>query len=172
MNEVCKAICQRRSIRSYQTTQIPDVEVKMIVECGLYAASSMGKQASKLLVIRDSQWIKELSACNASFTANPQADPFYGAPLLIIVLAAKENEKGKEDGSLIMANLMLSAYSLGIGSCWIHRAKEMIESECGQRLLQTMGIKGEWVGIANCILGYPSQDVKAAPRHEGRVAYL
>ena len=97
-------------------------------------------------------------------------DPFYGAPALMIVLADKECPTGIYDGSLVMGNLMLAAHALGLGSCWIHRAKEEFDSDAGKALLTQLGIEGEWEGIGHCILGYPAEELPAAPpRKENRL---
>ena len=92
---------------------------------------------------------------------------------MLIVLAKKDWPTGIYDGSLVMGNLMLAAHDLGIGSCWIHRAKEEFETEWGKELLKSLGIKEEYVGIGHCALGYVEGDEpKAAPRKENRVYYV
>ena len=100
-------------------------------------------------------------------------DPFYGAPAMLIVLAKKERPTYVYDGSLVMGNLMLAAHELGIGSCWIHRAKEEFESDWGRNLLRSLGVNGDYEGIGHCALGYADGDYPAAPaRNEGRVFYV
>ena len=69
-----------------------------------------------------------------------------------------------------MENLMLAANAVGLGSCWIHRAKEEFESEEGRELLRQLGISGDYEGIGHCILGYPAGDIPAEkPRKENWV---
>ena len=72
-----------------------------------------------------------------------------------------------------MGNLMLAAHSLGLGSCWIHRAKETFETEEFRELLEELGIQGEYEGIGHCVVGYPAGDTpKAAERKDGRIFYV
>ena len=100
-------------------------------------------------------------------------DPFYGAPAMLIVLAKNERPTYVYDGSLVMGNLMLAAHELGIGSCWIHRAKEEFESDWGRNLLRSLGVNGDYEGIGHCALGYADGDYPAAPaRNEGRIFYV
>ena len=79
-------------------------------------------------------------------------DPFYGAPVVLVVLAEKDWPTHVYDGSLVMGNLMLAAHTEGIGSCGIHRAKEEFESEEGKQILSDLGVTGEYEGIGHCIL--------------------
>lgn len=102
----------------------------------------------------------------------PGFDPFYGAPVVLIVLAEKDWINCVYDGSLVMGNLMLAAHSLGVGSCWIHRAKEEFESAEGKDILRSLGINGEYEGIGHCVIGYPAEPLpEAAPRKENHVFY-
>ncbi|MDO4634264.1 MAG: nitroreductase family protein, partial [Eubacteriales bacterium] len=100
-------------------------------------------------------------------------DPFYGAPAMIIVLADKERPTAVYDGSLVMGNLMQAADALGLGSIWIHRAKEEFESEEGKQLLKDLGIEGEWEGIGHCAVGYTDGEYpQAADRVSDRVYWV
>ena len=107
------------------------------------------------------------------FRSGTDTDPFYGAPVVLVVLADKNRPTCVYDGSLVMGNLMNAAASLGIGSCWIHRAKEVFASEEGKALLKKWGVEGDYEGIGHCVLGYPARDVpKAKPRKENYVYYV
>ena len=100
-------------------------------------------------------------------------DPFYGAPVVLVVLANKDVRTAVYDGSLVMGNLMLAAHEMGVSSCWIHRAKEMFESEEGKAILKDLGIEGNYEGIGNCILGYADCPApEARPRKENYVYYI
>ena len=97
-------------------------------------------------------------------------DPFYGAPTVIVVLADRSRPTWVEDGSLALGNLMNAAHALGLGSCWIHRAREVFDSPEGQALLHRWGLEGTYAGVGHCILGYPATDLPPAPpRKPGRV---
>ena len=104
-------------------------------------------------------------------TTSGHSDPFYGAPVVLVVLAEKARATRVYDGSLVMANLMLAAHSLGLGSCWIHRAKEEFETEQGKQLLQKLGITEEYVGVGHCIVGYPDGEAPKTPDRKPNRVY-
>ena len=164
MNEILACIKQRRSIRKFKPDLIPCEDMDAIIEAGLYAASGMGKQATKIIAVTNKKVRDELSDLNRQIGGwKPGFDPFYGAPVVLIVLGDKSWVNHVYDGSLVMGNLMLAAQALGIGSCWIHWAKEEFELPYGQELLQKLGIQGEWEGIGHCVLGYPEGPLPEAP---------
>lgn len=173
MNEILKALEERRSIRKYKSDMLPKETIQTIMNAGLYAPSSSGKQRSIIVAVTNSSLRNELSDMNRKIGGWKEGfDPFYGAPVVLIVLAEKADSAPECDGSLVMANLMLAAHSLGIGSCWIHRAKEEFESERGKEILKGLGITGDYVGVGYCILGYPAESPeKAAARKPGRIYF-
>lgn len=169
MNEVLKALKERRSCRSYKPDPIPQEILDQIMEAGTYAATGMGKQSPILIAVTDKETRDRLSRMNAA-VMGAAGDPFYGAPVVVIVLADRKIGTCLYDGSLVMGNLMLAAHALGIGSCWIHRATEEFDSEEGKELLRSLGIEGDYVGIGHCILGYPDGACRpAAPRKENYI---
>ena len=161
MNEAIKNLIERRSIRKYKSEQIKDEELNEILKAGEYAPSGMGLQSAKMVVIQNKETIQKLSKLNARIMGR-DADPFYGAPTLIVVLADKNRNTYLEDGSLVLGNLMNAAHSLGIGSCWIHRAKEEFETEEGKELLKEWNVPENYVGIGHCILGYTDGELPLA----------
>lgn len=175
MNEnaeiVLNALKTRRSIRKFKPDMPPEETVRKIMESGTFAASGRGLQASVIVEVRDPAVRNELSETNRRIGGwDAPFDPFYGAPLLLIVLAAKDRSTRVYDGSLVMGNLMLSAHVLGISSCWIHRAKETFEEPRWRAFLRERGVEGEYEGIGFCALGYadcPYPDV--IPRKPGRI---
>lgn len=172
MSDVLEAIKKRRSIRKYKDTMVPKEIIDKIIEAGTYAATGMGKQSPIIIAVTNKELRDKLSAMNAKIMGK-DADPFYGAPVVLIVLADKARPTYLYDGSLVMGNLMLEADALGIGSCWIHRAKEEFESEEGKEILRSLGIEGDYEGIGHCILGYADGPApKAAPRKESYVYYV
>lgn len=170
MNEVLKAIQERRSVRAYRPEQIKEEELNAILEAGTYAPTGMGMQSPKIVVIQDKETIQKLSKMNAQVMGT-NADPFYGAPTLLVVLADSSRPTYVEDGSLVMGSLMLAAHSLGVASCWIHRAKEVFASPEGREMLRQWGIPDTYVGVGNCILGYAQEGKigQAKPRKEDYV---
>lgn len=174
MNEVIKAMKERRSIRKFKAEMPPKADLEQIVEAGLYAANGRGKQAVITIAVTDKELRDKLSAVNNEIMGGPEGnDPFYGAPAILIVLANKEVPTAPYDGSLVMGNLMLAAHSLGLGSIGIHRAKEEFEMPEYQKLLKDLGIEGEWEGIGHCAVGYiDGENPAAAPRNDGRVFWV
>lgn len=174
MNEVIQAMLERRSCKSFDSSRVVEAEkLDQIVEAGLWAANGMGKQGTHLVVVQDPEDIKTLSKLNAAVMGS-KADPFYGATTVIVVLGDKSVGTHVEDGALTMGNLMLAAHALGVGSCWIHRAQQVFDSDEGKALLAKWGVEGDWRGVGHCVLGYPTEGYSkpAAKRNEGRVTYV
>ena len=171
MNETIKNLIERRSCRKYSTTQIKEEELNSVLKAGEYAPTGMGRQSPIILVLQNKEKIEKLSKLNAKIMGTDK-DPFYGAPTVLIVLADKNIGTYKEDGSLVLGNLMNAAYSLGLGSCWIHRAKEEFETEEGKELLKEWNIPKNYVGIGHCILGYPEEKSEAKPRKEDYIRFI
>ena len=158
----------RRSIRKYKAEQVSDAHLDAILEAGLYAASGMNTQNTVMVAVRDKETRDLLSRMNAAVMGSDK-DPFYGAPCVVVVLAEPERYTAVEDGALVMGNLMQAAYDVGVGSCWIHRARQMFESEEGKALLKKWGLREDLMGIGNCVLGYADEDPAPKPRREGRI---
>lgn len=172
MNETMKTLLERRSIRKYQPKQVEDDVLEEILKAGLYAPSAMGRQSAVIVLVQDRETIAELSRVNAEIQGKPGADPFYGAPTVAVVLAdpGLGEANARCDGALVMGNLMNAAAALGVGSCWINRAKETFERSEGKALLKKWGLPETMIGVGNCILGYAAGAVGApAPRRDGRV---
>ena len=159
MNQALQNLLSRRSTKSYKPDPIPEDVINSILETGTYAASGMGRQAAIMIAVTDKTLRDRLSAMNAKIMGSPEGfDPFYGAPVVVVVLADKNVSTYLYDGSLVMGNLMLAAKACGIGSCWIHRAKEEFESPEGKEILHSLGIEGDYEGIGHCVLGYPAAE--------------
>ena len=172
MNETINTIISRRSIKAYTDELVSDYLLNEITTAATYSASGMNKQSALMVVVKDKALRNKLSALNASILGIT-SDPFYNAPVVVVVLADSNVRTYVEDGSLVMGNLLNAAHSVGVSSCWIHRAKEMFETEEGKLLLKEWGIPESYKGIGNCILGYPKDktDVLPKPRKENYVIY-
>ncbi len=167
MNEAIQNMLSRRSIRAYKPEQIKDEELMQVLQAGMYAATGGNQQTPVFIAVQNPEDIKTLSDMNTKI-AGADHDMYYGAPTVILVLADKSKGTPVEDGSLAMGNMMNAAASLGLGSCWINREKEMFETEEGKALLKKWNIPGDLIGVGACILGYPACDIPAAaPRKEG-----
>lgn len=172
MSETLENIKTRRSIRQFKDTPVPKELIEKICEAGTYAPTGMGKQSPIIVAVTNPTVRNKLSKLNAAIM-NGTNDPFYGAPVVLVVLADKERGTYLYDGSLVMGNMMLAAHDLGLGSCWIYRAKEVFESEEGKALLKEWGIEGDYEGIGNCIIGYPDgKEPVAKPRKSDYVYYI
>ena len=166
MNETLNTLETRRSIRSYKSEQVPEEILEQILRAGTFAPTGMGMQSPVMVVVQDTDTIRKLSELNAAVMGS-DGDPFYGAPTVIAVLADKARGTCIEDGSLVMGNLMNAAASLGIGSCWIHRAREVFAGKEGRELMKTWGLDPEkYIGVGHCILGYAAEPGKAKQRKE------
>lgn len=173
MKETLQDILTRRSCKKYKPDMISNEDIKAIVDAGLAAPTGRNRQASIMLVIKDKKQRDALSRANAR-VLGADVDPFYGAPVVIVVLAKKEVNTYIYDGSVTAENILLAAHALGLGACWIHRAREVFETEEYKALLKSLGIEDEYEGIANCTVGIPDWDELPAPltRNDGRVFYI
>lgn len=167
MKETLQDIRTRRSCRKFQSRQITDEELNAVLEAGTWAATGRGAQSPVMVVVQDKETIARLSGMNAA-VLGVDGDPFYGAPTVVVVLADRSRPTYREDGALVMGNLMLAAHAVGLGSCWIHRAREVFGSEEGRKLLEKWGIRGDYEGIAHCVLGYAAEngEAHAKPRKD------
>lgn len=174
-NQVLENMRTRRSCRAYKSDMVPQEVLEQIIEAGLYAPSSLGEQSATIIAVTDKAARDKLSKLNASFMPGKEGtDPFYGAPVVLIVLAEKKRQAQFCDGCLVMENMMLAAHTLGYASCWIHRALEMFESDEGKAFLKDIGVNGDFVGVGNCIVGLPAWEQLPLPpaRKDGRVVFV
>ena len=171
MNETLKVLENRRSCRNFKSDMVKEEDLKAIIKAGTYAATGMGKMSPVIIAVTDPALRDELSEENRKIGGwDAGFDPFYGAPVILIVLADKDVPTYVYDGSLVMGTLMNAAESLGVASIWIHRAKEECESDFGKRILEKLGIKGNYEGIGHCALGYAAEPAKApVPRKDNYV---
>ena len=174
MNEIIKAMKERRSIRKFKAEMPPKEMIEQVIDAGLYAASGKNEQAVITIAVTNKEFRDKLMKDNRDVGGWAESyDPFYGAPVILIVLGRKSRNTYVYDGSLVIGNMMLAAHSLGLGSIWIHRAKEEFETEEYQDLLKELGIEGEWEGIGHCALGYMDCELPAPPqRKDGRVYWI
>ena len=169
-NAVLDCLMTRRSVKAYRPDAVPEDRLNRILEAGLYAASGLNRQGTIILCITDRALRDRLSRMNAAILGRAGSDPFYGAPCVMVVLAERECSTGIYDGSLVLGNMMIAAHAEGLGSCWIHRAKEEFDSAEGKSILHRLGVTGDYVGVGHLIVGYPAgEEPQAKPRREGRI---
>ena len=172
MNEVLHCLLTRRSVKKYLSQPVEKEKLDAVLEAGTYAACGMGRQAGKIVVLQNPDDIAQLEKMNATILGNPDAHPFYGAPTVCVVLTDPNVHTCVEDGALVLGNLMLAAHSLGVASCWIHRAREEFDSPEGKTLLKKWGVDEHYIGVGHCILGYAANEAPAPkPRKKDYVIY-
>ncbi|MBR1938710.1 MAG: nitroreductase [Spirochaetales bacterium] len=154
----------RRSIKSYTDRMVDDETLWKILDAGTMAPTAKNLQSPVILCVKNKKIRDKMSSLNAKVLGT-ESDPFYGAPIVLVVLADRNNPNHVYDGSLVMGNLLTAAHALGVSACWINRAKEVFDSEEGKKLLKDLGVDGDLEGIGNCVLGYSDKDIpKAKPR--------
>lgn len=168
MNEALQCLLNRKSTKSYTQQQVSDKLLDQVLEAGLFAPTGRNNQNVICVAVRDKKTRDRLSLLNAEILGS-NADPFYGAPCVIVVFADSTGTTWVEDGSLVLGNMMNAAEALGLGSCWVHRARQMFETPDGKDLMRQWGLPETMKGIGNCILGYPDHLPAAKPRKEGRI---
>lgn len=174
MSDVLEKIKTRRSVRKFKPDMVPQDILDRIIEAGTWAASGKGRQSPIIIQVTNQEVRDKIAAANCRIGGWEEGfDPFYGAPVILIVLAGRDSPHRVYDGSLVMGNLMLAAHDLCLGSCWIHRAREEFETEEGSAFLRSLGITEAYEGIGHCALGYPEGELpKAPPRKENWVYYV
>ena len=171
MNNTINDIMTRRSIRKYKPEQITREELDIILQAGICAPTGKNRQSPILIAVQNKEVRDLLSRMNAQ-VLGADVDPFYGAPTVVVVLAEANSPHAVPDGSLVLGNMMNAAKAIGLGSCWINRAREVFDSEEGKQLLAQWGVEGEYIGIGNCILGYPDEDPVMKPRKPDYIRYI
>ena len=172
MNDTIKTLIERRSCKKFKTEQIKKEELDLILQAGMNAPTGKGMQSPIILVLQDKEKIEKFREINKKILGR-DVDPFYNAPTVLVVMADKNMFTYVEDGSLVLGNMMNAAFSLGVGSCWIHRAKEEFETPEGKALLKEWNIPENYEGVGHCILGYADMEYpEPKPRKKDYVRYI
>ena len=169
MNQVIQTIKTRRSVRAYKQDPVPEDMLDAVLEAGTYAPTGMGRQSPVIVAVTDKDTRNQLMKMNAAVMGT-DSDPYYGAPVIVLVLADASAHTYVQDASCVLENMMLAAHSLGLGSVWIYREKEMFESKEGKRLLEKWNLPSTRAGVGALALGYPAaQPAPAKPRKDGYI---
>ena len=171
MNNTINDIMNRRSIRKYKPEQITREELDVILQAGICAPTGKNRQSPILIAVQNKEVRDLLSRMNAQ-VLGADVDPFYGAPTVVVVLAKADSPHAVQDGSLVLGNMMTAAKAIGLGSCWINRAREVFDSAEGKQLLARWGVEGDYIGVGNCILGYPDEEPVMKPRKPDYIRYI
>ena len=171
MNKTIEDLMSRRSIRRYRSEPVPGELLEAVLRAGTCAPSGMNRQSPIIVAVRRREDIQLMSRLNAKIMG-VDSDPFYGAPAVLVVLADAGSPHAVQDGSLVMGNLMNAAHALGLGSCWVNRARELFDMPEGKALLEKWGVEGEYIGVGNCIVGWPDEAPTMKPRKEKYIYYI
>jgi nitroreductase len=171
MKDFFEILNSRVSVKSYLDTPVEKQQLQQIVEAGTHAPTGRNKQSPIILAVTNKTLRDKLSALNAKILGT-DTDPFYNAPCVLVVLADKSVNTRVYDGSVVMENMLLAAHALGLGACWIHRARETFETEEGKQILKELGIEGEYEGVGNCVVGHAKITPSVKPRKENWVYYV
>ncbi|MCF0198656.1 MAG: nitroreductase [Bacteroidaceae bacterium] len=159
--EALEMLYTRRSIKGYTDAMPPQELIDQVTKAGTTAPTGMGMQSPVIVVVKNKALRDELATLNADVLGTA-SDPFYRAPVIIVVLAARSRNTYLYDGSLVIGNMLNAAHALGLGACWIHRAREVFASERGRQLLAEWGLSDDYEGIGHVALGYAAVDPKPA----------
>ena len=163
-------LLERRSIRSFKPEQVSDEDLQAVLKAGTYAPTAMGAQAPIIIAVQNPDDVKELNALNALFGAG--STPYYGAPTILLILVPQENAVGELDGASVATTLLNAAHAVGLGACWINRAKLMFQTNAGRALLRKWGIEGRWAGVASIALGYPEGEPPKPKARKENYCYI
>ena len=169
-NPAIQNLFDRRSFRSYTAEAVKDEDLRTVVLAGEYAASGSGKQSPRFVVVTKAETREALRKMNAAVMGQPDADPYYGAPCIVLVFADAGRSTGFEDACLALGNMMNAAAALGLGSCWIHREKEMFQTPEGRELMAKWGLGAEFYGVGACIVGHPAAAAGEPPARKADYA--
>jgi nitroreductase len=172
MNETLQNLLTRRSVRAYLPKQVEESLLEQVLEAGTYAPTGGGRQTPVIVAVQNPETVQQLSRMNAAVNG-AKSDPFYGAPTVLVVLAERTRGTYLLDGASVITTLLNAAHAVGLGSCWVHRAKEVFESPDGRSLLLKWGIHGNYEGIGHVVLGYPASPApEPAPRKEDYIIHV
>lgn len=164
-----KILLERRSIRKYKDTPVPEELLSKVLEAGTFAPTGMNRQTPVMVAVTNKEVIDLLEKENAKAMGDETKKTFYGAPAVIVVFHNPEIYTSFEDSCLVMGNLLNAACAVGLGSCWIHRAKDVFETPFGKALMKEWGVPENYVGTGNCILGFADEIPDVKPRKDGYV---
>ena len=151
--EAMEVLRNRRSIRQYKDTQVSKEDLNTMLELGTYAPTSRGLQLPMIVAVQDKDTVAQLAKLNASFLER-EGNPYHGAPTIVIVFSPGDSRTCVEDGSAVMTQLLVAAYAVGLGACWINREKQMFDTEEGKALMKKWGVPENFVGVGGFSLGY------------------
>ena len=152
--EALEVMKSRRAIRKFKPEQITDAELQAVVEAGTYAPTGGGTQGVQIVAVQTPEFVAAVDALNAKVMGKDDAHPYYGAPTILLIFETEQCFTRELDGAAVCTNMVNAAYAVGLGSCWIHRSKQMFQTEEGKALLKQWGLPETLEGVASIALGY------------------
>lgn len=157
-------LLSRRSVRAYKPDPVPEALLDEILRAGTYAPTGGGRQSPVIVAVTDPATRAEIARLNAAVMGK-DTDPYYGAPVVVLALADPASNTWVEDASCVLENMMLAAHALDLGSVWVHREREIFDSEAGKALLRAWNLPETLRGVGSIALGYAAVPAPApAPR--------
>lgn len=176
-NQVVETIMTRRSVRQYKPQAVEREKMQTIVECGINAPNAMNKQPWEVRVVDNADYINGVTELYKK--ANPKAaeDPafknmFSNAPTVVFIGHDTKSESSPFDCGLLAENMMISAWSMGIGSCCLGSPARFMKTPEAAEYLQKLGFS-EGYELLYCIgFGYPDEAPAAKPREAAKVKFV
>ena len=177
MNPVIENIMARRSIRQYKPEPVMRMTMDVILNCGINAPSGMNRQSWEVRVVDNPAVMEEIKETMAA--GNPDMNPeavkgcFRGAPVMVFIARDPSYPFSAYDCGLLSENIMLSAWSMGVGSICLGMPVRFIAgNEACTPVLERLGFS-EGYEFCLCIgLGYADEEPAAKPRDKAKVKYI
>lgn len=173
-NPVIENIMARRSIRKYKAEPVSRATMDTILMCGINAPNGMNRQSWEVRVVDKPEVMAEIKEYMK--TANPDVKPemiegcFRGAPTMVFVANDPAYDFSAIDCGLLSENIMLSAWSLGVGSvCLGSPVRFLLNSP---EAMTRLGFSEGYRPIICIGLGYPDESPEAKPRDAGKVRFI
>lgn len=171
-----EVIMTRRSIRDYKEEPVCREQMAKIIEAGIYAPSAMNMQPWAVRVVDNKEFIDGVTAI--AVASNPQIaeqpgfrNLFRNAPTVAFIACPEESYSGEYDCGLLSQNMMLSAWSMGIGSCCLGSVIPVMNMEEAKPYMERLQLPEGYKLLVGIAFGYPAQDAPAAPERDASKAF-
>ena len=173
---VVENIMTRRSIRDYKTEPVDREVMAKVLECGIYAPSAMNSQGWAVRVVDAPDFIEGVT--NIAVAQRPEIKEqegfrniFRNAPTVAFIAIPEESYSGEFDSGLLAENMMLSAWSMGVGSCCLVSVVPVMNSEEAKPYLERLNLPEGYKLMVAIAFGYPAQETPEAPARDASKAY-
>ena len=175
-NVVIETIMSRRSIRDYQTRVVPRDTMQTILECGINAPNGMNKQEWAIRVVDNPEFINGVTSLYLKENPDASSDPkfrniFRNAPTVVFIAAPESSYSGVNCG-LLGENMILSAWSMGIGSCCLGGPVRFMLSEPAAPYLAKLNSPEGYTLLYAIGFGFPAESPDAKPRDKAKIEFI